>query len=481
MAHQAGELIGGRYRLVLGSGRRWQARAEDTGAEVSLEWARSPSAQEAAEHAARFERERTEREQRQDAALRACPNLVFVDDVVAEEDVLWSVTRLVEGRTLSEDVSAYGPMTAESVEPVARDLLEALAAAHGAGIVHGALSPATVRLTGDGEALLTGFGAPADEHYLAPERDHGQHGDLFSLGATLHFALTGTPPVRPGSAAGDVGELRSLIARLLAEDPSQRPTAARALELLEPPPPPVQHIAPPTPGPAKPYSMAPVVGLVLAVGVLIAVIIGLGQSESSSDAGSGTSAESTSSEEETTSDSSESESSEEETVSAEETTAEADPTEEAFEAVQADTCLPIYVDTDGEWSATTPPDPVACNDDRAGVFLVVSTTMSADDCESASDDYTWWSYTGSSGTTTLCLDRVWVPRYCIPVTFNSDNTFYYGKDYAVECDGSDLPEGYSSTLLVTSVREASESCPHTPSWSFIADEGSSRVCLTLPA
>ncbi|RKT89211.1 Protein kinase domain-containing protein [Saccharopolyspora antimicrobica] len=488
MAHQAepGDLVGGRYRLVLGSGHRWRARAEDSGAEVSLEWARLSSADEAAEHAARFERERTEREQLQAAALRACPDLVFVDDVIADADVLWSVTRLVEGRTLTEDVSAYGPMETETARTIARDLLKALAAAHEAGIVHGALSPATVRLTGDGKALLTGFGTSDDEQaYRAPERDHERHGDLFALGATLHFALTGAPPVLPGSAAGDIGELRSLISRLLAEDPRQRPTAVEALALLEPPPAPAQHIAPPAPSPAppKPYSVAPVVGLVLVVGVLIAVIIGLGQSESSSDADSDSSAESTYSEEETTSydETSEYETSEEETSEAEETTPEYDPTEEAFDEVEAGQCLPIYRDTDGEWSASMPPGPVACNDRRAGVFLVVSTTMSADDCQSTSDDYTSWSYTGSSGTTTLCLDRVWVPRYCIPVTFNSDDTFYYGKDYAVECDGSDLPEGYDSTLLVVSVRDASESCPYSPGWSFIADEGSSRVCLARPA
>ncbi|MER7079256.1 Serine/threonine protein kinase [Saccharopolyspora kobensis] len=485
MAHQAepGDLVGGRYRLVLGSGHRWRARAEDSGAEVSLERIRFSSAEEAAEYAARFERERTEREQHQAAALRACPDLVFVDDLIADDDVLWSVTRLVEGRTLTEDVSAYGPMATETVRTIARDLLKALAAAHGAGIVHGALSPAAVRLTGDGKALLTGFGTSADEQaYRAPEQDHEQHGDLFSLGATLHFALTGAPPAPPGS---DMGVLRPLIARLLAEDPRQRPTAAEALALLEPPPAPAHHIAPPAAGPAppKPYSVAPVVGLVLVVGMLIAVIIGLGRSESSSDAGSDSSAESTYSEEETTSydETSDYETSEEETTDAEETTPEYDPTEEAFEEVEAGQCLPIYRDTDGEWVPPEPPGPVACNERHAGVFLVVSTTMSADDCESTSDDYTWWSYAGSSGTTTLCLDRVWVPRYCIPVTFNSDDTFYYGKDYTVECNGSDLPEGYDSTLLVVSVRGASEGCPHSPSWSFIADEGSSRVCLARPA
>ncbi|QIZ35948.1 hypothetical protein [Saccharopolyspora sp. ASAGF58] len=500
MAHQAesGELIGGRYRLVLGSGHRWRARDEDSGTDVSLEWTRLPSAQEAAEYATRFDRERTERERRQTAALRACPNLVFVDDVVAADDVLWSATRLVEGRTLAEDVSTYGPLATETVRPVATDLLKALAAAHGAGITHGALSPATVRLAGDGEALLTGFGAPADEQaYRAPERNHEQQalapGDLFSLGTTLHFALKGAPPSSPGFAAGDAGELGPLIARLRATDPAQRPTAPEALALLEPPAAPVTQVTPPQPSQApddpSPFRMAAVVGAVLAIGVLLALIIGVGQQESST----GSSAESSTETTDTTTKSTytrdkTTDTDEDETSYPEEPTRTADPTEEAFQAVPKGSCLPIYQTGNGNrWNRSVPPDTVPCNSDYAGVFKVISTTLSRDQCYSASSDYVPWSYTGSSGeTATLCLDRVWVPRYCILAEKDDSDRMSIGTNTAVDCYATSIPSSYNTILVVSSVEEnPSTSCSQSSSdpntyWSMLADEGSSRVCFTYP-
>jgi serine/threonine protein kinase len=311
---EADQLVGGRYRLVaeLGSDRRWRAHDERSDTEVTVERVRLPSARAAAERAALFEHGRAEREPRQATALRTNANLVFVEDVVADEDVLWRVTRLVEGRTLADDVSAYGPLDAEAAERIAIDVVAALAAAHQAGIAHGDLSPAAVLLTGTGDALLTGF--DADETlagasvYHAPERKRGEEprppGDLFSLGATLYFAVEGDPPIRGGTpetsgaarseevaAAEHADGLWPLITRLLAKDPAARPTAREVRALLEPPPAAPAEARdhpdlPPKPGavpPSKPdrSAMTTTIVIVLLLGAVLAVVIGLNQHNSS--------------------------------------------------------------------------------------------------------------------------------------------------------------------------------------------------------
>ncbi|HET6501258.1 MAG TPA: hypothetical protein VFG87_10905 [Amycolatopsis sp.] len=318
---KADQLVGGRYRLVaeLGSDRRWRGRDEQSDTDVAIEGVRLPSASAAAERAALFEHGRAERERRQAMALRASANLVFAEDVIADEDVLWCVTRLVEGRTLADDVSAYGPLDAEAAERLATEMVAALAAAHEAGIAHGDISPAALLLTATGEALLTGFDADEtvsdDSRYRAPEWKHGVEprppGDMFSLGATLYFAVEGDAPVRvdtaetPGAvgpeevaAAERAGGLRPLIARLLANDPAGRPTARESLALLtpleplpEPPAAPVEAggrprtpTEPGTAGPGEP-DWSPVtatVAIVLFLVVVLAVVIGLDAHDSSS-------------------------------------------------------------------------------------------------------------------------------------------------------------------------------------------------------
>lgn len=152
-----------------------------------------------------------------------------------------SGTRLVEGRTLDEDVTAYGRLTEDAATLVARDLLADLASVHAAGVVHGDVRAGNVVLTGTGEALLTGFaatdGTPAD--------------DLRALGEILRESVAH-------------GGLEPLITWLVT-DPS---TAAEAFALLP------RKAEQPPPAPAAPSNSAGVVGALLAVlGVILVMII----------------------------------------------------------------------------------------------------------------------------------------------------------------------------------------------------------------
>jgi serine/threonine protein kinase len=136
-------------------------------------------------------------------------------------------------------------------------LLDALTAAHAAGIVHRDVKPGNVLVRPDGRVTLTDFGiaSTADDPsitstglllgspaYIAPERARGGSpeppSDLWSLGATLYTAVEGRPPFdhrdpvatltavvtedpEPCRLAGP--GLGPLLLRLLDKDPTQRP------------------------------------------------------------------------------------------------------------------------------------------------------------------------------------------------------------------------------------------------------------------
>ncbi len=164
---------------------------------------------------------------------RYSPGVLDADPDAA---VPWLAMEYLPSVTLRE----AAPLPSPVVWTVAAGLVEALASVHQAGVAHLDLKPANVLLTGDG-LRLTDFGIAAalrdgvahlgdvpagSPGYLAPEQAVGgwvsAASDVFALGATLSFALTGNP------RDADVGDerLRALIEPCLRSDPAERPRLA---------------------------------------------------------------------------------------------------------------------------------------------------------------------------------------------------------------------------------------------------------------
>ncbi len=260
-----GTLLAGRYTIGRELGRGgfsvvYLARDSVLGGQVALKLLVPPPA------AAALARERMRREVQAVRALTHA-SIVAVHDFV--DDGAWSfvVMEYVAGPDLSAKVRQSGPLGAGEVVLLGRDIAAGLAMAHRNGVIHRDVKPQNILLGPDGRARLTDFGSARLDgvtgvtrtgglvgtlDYLAPELLAGERGDgradLYALGLTLHFALTGRLPDRPNShvavPASAEGHrpsrvagaprlptwLDDLVARATAAAPSRRFPSAGAME-----------------------------------------------------------------------------------------------------------------------------------------------------------------------------------------------------------------------------------------------------------
>ncbi|MEV7964969.1 serine/threonine-protein kinase [Sphaerisporangium sp. NPDC088356] len=182
------------------------------------------------------------------------------------------VSEYVDGVSLQEHITAEGPRTGGSLDRVAVGTATALAAIHGAGVVHRDFKPGNVLLGADGPRVIdfgisrlmnttatTGrvpIGTPA---YLSPEQLKGERAgppaDMFGWALTVAFTSSGRHAYAANSFEATLGRilfgeadldpltgsLREIVVACLAEDPSLRPSAEEVLRRL------IGHGAPPLP------------------------------------------------------------------------------------------------------------------------------------------------------------------------------------------------------------------------------------------
>src|SRR5262245_58579271 len=154
MALRPGARIGP-YEVIgtLGAGGMGEVyRATDTnlGRQVAIKVLPEAFAQDA-ERLARFEREA-----RTLASLNH-PNVAMIHGLERTDDGRALVMELVEGPTLADRI-APGPIPLDDALPIARQIAQALEAAHEQGIVHRDLKPANVKVRPDGTVKVLDFG-----------------------------------------------------------------------------------------------------------------------------------------------------------------------------------------------------------------------------------------------------------------------------------------------------------------------------------
>ncbi|WP_370269585.1 RICIN domain-containing protein [Streptomyces sp. V4I8] len=249
-------------------GTVWRAVDETLGREVAVKELRAFADGDDADRLAGM-RLRMQREARAAARVRHS-GVVAVHDVTDHEGHPVIVMELIEGASLDDVVRRQGALDPRYAAEIGAKVLDALAAAHRAGVLHRDVKPGNILLERGGRVVLTDFGIAsiddpgdgADTHltrsgelvgsldYLAPERARGEQpgppSDIWSLGATLYAAVEGGTPFRRTSTWSTItaivteplpeprraGPLTPALHALLEKDPASRPDATQAARLL---------------------------------------------------------------------------------------------------------------------------------------------------------------------------------------------------------------------------------------------------------
>jgi eukaryotic-like serine/threonine-protein kinase len=196
------------------------------------------------------------------------PNIVTVFAVEEHGDLVFFVMAYVRGETLAQRVTRAGPLPPATATRMIQEVAWGLGYAHANGVVHRDVKPDNIMLDqGSGRAMIADFGVAhaADglsltgagqligtPQYMSPEQAYGNpvdgRSDLYSLGATAFYSLTGRllfdaatpiavvfkqlnepPPALAGIRPDLPHQLTKAVDRCLAKDPVLRFTTGEEL------------------------------------------------------------------------------------------------------------------------------------------------------------------------------------------------------------------------------------------------------------
>ena len=248
-----------------GMGEVYRARDSKLKREVAIKVLPDAFARDA-ERVARFQREA------EVLASLNHPHIAAIYDLAEYGDSRFLVLELVEGETLADRITR-GALPVEEVLSIAKQISEALEAAHEKGIVHRDLKPANVKIQPDGQVKVLDFGlakalegSPASPSmsnsptlsmaatnagvimgtaaYMPPEQAKGKtvdrRADIWAFGVVVYEMLTGRMPFSGETASETMAavmmkepdwnalpgttppRLRDLLRRCLVKDPRNR-------------------------------------------------------------------------------------------------------------------------------------------------------------------------------------------------------------------------------------------------------------------
>ncbi len=204
------------------------------------------------------------------------PNIVRAFDIDNEKDTHYLVMEYVEGADLQTLVKRSGPLPYDLAADYIVQAANGLQHAHDVGLIHRDVKPANLLVNKEGHIKLLDLGLAlfSDEKeasltmdfndkvlgtadYLAPEQALNSHNvdgraDIYGLGCSLYFLLTGHPPFPDGTIAQRIakhqkmmpedirkdrpdcpGELEGICVKMMQKDPKYRyPSCSAVAEVL---------------------------------------------------------------------------------------------------------------------------------------------------------------------------------------------------------------------------------------------------------
>lgn len=169
------------------------------------------------------------------------PNVVRAYDVDHERDTHYLVMEYIDGRDLAQQVNGHGPLEIELAVNFTIQAAEGLQCAHEAGLIHRDVKPGNLLLDSNGVVKILDLGLALDSKsqndsltiahnekvlgtadYLAPEQALNSHtidsrADVYGLGCTMYFLITGEVPFAGGSLAQRIMKHQNLDPPDLAE------------------------------------------------------------------------------------------------------------------------------------------------------------------------------------------------------------------------------------------------------------------------
>ncbi len=191
-------------------------------------------------------------------AMLSHPNVVEIINIFSENNTSYMVMPFIEGRSLESIVKHQGPLSfAEAMNYLAQ-IAEAVEYVHSRHILHRDIKPSNIMITLEHRAILIDFGSAREfiedatqahtsilTHGYAPPEQYskvsrkGAYSDVYSLGATFYYALTGRDPVdsaarvtefmpEPRAINPSVPEhVNRAIMRAMDLNPANRPQSVR--------------------------------------------------------------------------------------------------------------------------------------------------------------------------------------------------------------------------------------------------------------
>ena len=172
------------------------------------------------------------------------PHILPLLDSGAVDGLLYYVMPYVSGETLRARLQRERQLSIEDAVRIARDVADALGAAHAVGIVHRDIKPENILMQG-GHAMVADFGIALAVHhaggkrmtqtglslgtpqYMSPEQAMGERTvdarcDIYALGAVTYEMLVGEPPFTGATS-------QAVVAKLMAERPTPPSTVRDTL------------------------------------------------------------------------------------------------------------------------------------------------------------------------------------------------------------------------------------------------------------